>query len=304
MAGDNRVQGTTCEHASSLRILGRASPIEVSTYTGLKMAPRVLLLPFGGVRLALLAREPHTYYATYLAGEWRGLRIRRGDLVIDAGANIGDFTVRASRAVGPEGRVLAIEPSAESRALLAQNVLLNGAANVTISAAALSDRPSLRWYSASGSYLVQSPDGEAGSSQLQTEPLGAVMARAGFDRADVIKMDIEGAEVSALRDVESLRGTREIGVETHSPDSATATLANLRDAGFTDVRPYSIADALAGGVGAVLSHPMSIARAELETHGYASGRFFKLFSGYQDIPALRRKSGIKIYYARRRPPRS
>ena len=40
--------------------------------------------------------------------------IQKGDTVIDAGANIGEFTVIASTLVGPEGQVISIEPGPEN----------------------------------------------------------------------------------------------------------------------------------------------------------------------------------------------
>ena len=40
--------------------------------------------------------------------------IQKGDTVIDAGANNGVFTVIASTLVGPEGKVISIEPDPEN----------------------------------------------------------------------------------------------------------------------------------------------------------------------------------------------
>jgi len=41
-----------------------------------------------------------------------------GDVLVDAGAYIGDFVVKACSKVGPEGKVIAIEPSPEEYNLL------------------------------------------------------------------------------------------------------------------------------------------------------------------------------------------
>ena len=52
--------------------------------------------------------EPH------LTG-YRG-HLKPGMTFIDVGANIGYFTVLASRLVGPEGRVIGFEPNSETAA--------------------------------------------------------------------------------------------------------------------------------------------------------------------------------------------
>ena len=63
--------------------------------------------------------------------EWWNTRflatnLRPGETVIDAGAGIGYFTLLAADLVGPQGRVLALEPNPQSAALLRRNLELNG----------------------------------------------------------------------------------------------------------------------------------------------------------------------------------
>jgi FkbM family methyltransferase len=48
-----------------------------------------------------------------------------GDVIVDVGANIGVFTVIASKLVGSRGRVVAIEPNSESAKRLERNIALN-----------------------------------------------------------------------------------------------------------------------------------------------------------------------------------
>jgi FkbM family methyltransferase len=55
-----------------------------------------------------------------------------GDVVVDVGANIGFFTVLASILVGPTGRVVAFEPSAENVERLRANLAYNDCKNVTV----------------------------------------------------------------------------------------------------------------------------------------------------------------------------
>jgi hypothetical protein len=57
---------------------------------------------------------------------WIRRRLRRGDLFVDVGANIGYFALLASKAVGRSGRVVAIEASAVIFDSLRRNIVANG----------------------------------------------------------------------------------------------------------------------------------------------------------------------------------
>jgi ubiquinone/menaquinone biosynthesis C-methylase UbiE len=59
----------------------------------------------------------------------RALGVRRGAVIADVGSGPGYFTTRLARAVGPRGRVYAIDPEPEVLKVLVQR--LDGATNVT-----------------------------------------------------------------------------------------------------------------------------------------------------------------------------
>ena len=65
---------------------------------------------------------------------------RRGDWVVDVGANAGRYTCYMSTCVGEGGRVLAFEPIMESFSLLTENVHTCGATNVSLYNVALSSQ--------------------------------------------------------------------------------------------------------------------------------------------------------------------
>ena len=129
-----------------------------------------------------------------------------GATFVDVGANVGYFTVLGSRLVGPEGRVFAVEPEAESLRLLRTNIERGGCANVTvIEAAAVAEPGTAR--------LVRSPDGRSGSA-LRDDADGAPVRTERLDdllegaRVDVFKVDAEGSEPLALLGAgETIRST-------------------------------------------------------------------------------------------------
>ncbi|HYH40041.1 MAG TPA: FkbM family methyltransferase [Azospirillum sp.] len=78
------------------------------------------------------------YYGEYFESEVRLFRqmVRSGDVVIDAGANIGTHTLALARATGPTGRVLAFEPVRLNHQLLCANMALNSLTQVECTAIA------------------------------------------------------------------------------------------------------------------------------------------------------------------------
>lgn len=133
-----------------------------------------------------------------------------GMTVVDIGAHAGLYTLAASRRVGPGGRVIAFEPSPRERARLLKHIQLNHCGNVTIESMALGDADG-----EADLFVVQ--DHETGCNSLRPGNVGEVrpvrvavrrlddyLARGGIERVDVVKMDIEGAELSVLRGAERL----------------------------------------------------------------------------------------------------
>ena len=152
-----------------------------------------------GSTLIYVAREDAEVELTHLTRI-----LRRGDVVVDAGANFGIYTVIAAKAVGMEGRVLAFEPNALVMPVLKKNVELNGFRNVRLFQAALCDsdgEAQLYHYADLGpvGYAIAPGDtGDKGSETVTTVTLDSALKSEGLDRVDFLKLDIEGAELAAL----------------------------------------------------------------------------------------------------------
>ena len=137
-----------------------------------------------------------------------------GAVVVDGGAFIGDHTVPFADVVGPSGRVWAFEVYPLALDCLAYNT--QDLPQVTVVAAALAERRGsvqLRLASpcASMSYVT---DAECG---IPAVPLDAFT----FDRLDVIKLDLEGSELRALRGAAQQ-------LDRHHPVVITETGCQLR----------------------------------------------------------------------------
>lgn len=66
--------------------------------------------------------------------------IKRGDIVLDLGANIGYYTLIFAKLVGENGKVYAFEPDSTNFALLKKNVEINGYKNVVLVQKAVSNK--------------------------------------------------------------------------------------------------------------------------------------------------------------------
>jgi FkbM family methyltransferase len=139
-----------------------------------------------------------------LPGYFKYYSLKEGDTVIDGGAYLGDFTLYAAKVVGNSGRVIAFEPDLSNYKKLLENIVLNNIDNViVINKGLYSENTNLKFYndSSGGSFLI--------SENLESKPNGIVevpvaklddeMDRLGISSVDFIKMDIEGAEIEALK---------------------------------------------------------------------------------------------------------
>ena len=149
--------------------------------------------------------------------------VQPGMIALDIGAHIGYYTRKLSRLTGAEGRVIAFEPHPRTHQVLRHNT--RAFPNVTTLQAAVAEADgSAELYdylmmSASGSLHYdeslahqqraqmgagdvaprEQADFEMQKFRVDTVTVDGCLLELGIERVDVVKMDIEGAELSALR---------------------------------------------------------------------------------------------------------
>jgi FkbM family methyltransferase len=180
---------------------------------------------------------------------WMQQTLRPGDAFVDVGANIGYFTLLAAQTVGATGRVVAVEAHPGLAELLRRNVVINGVHGrvAVFEKAAWSEAAKLRFHQRAH-YSANSSVGSIGEDALadldDTEdvidvegvPLDDLLA--GLARVDVVKVDVEGAEVHAFTGMETtLRSNPNITVLF---EWSPAQIRNLGD------DPAALIDQLAG----------------------------------------------------------
>ena len=187
-----------------------AQPVICSTAHGFKM----LLNP---ARDALRGIEPTIFLTgTYETGTLHVFRkiLRRGDVVIDIGANIGLMSLYAAKLVGKAGEIMSFEPMMEEYDVLLKNIHLNRFEHVHAHNIALGAKNERKW-------IYAHPEINRGSSSLVKSSGGIAVTEVEIATLDdflflhpkknnirLVKIDVEGWELEVLKGAKSLLASR------------------------------------------------------------------------------------------------
>lgn len=170
--------------------------------------------------------------------------LNKGGTFIDVGANIGNFSLLASKAVGTTGHVIAIEPSSRDYDRLVDNIRLNQLENVIAPYKfAVSDRTGEKATlqianeerSALNTFAPEfSVKGitKVNTEEVETSTLDSFVERSGLSNIEAVKMDIEGSELKALHGaintITKFRPVMMIGVNEVSLKASGTTRAEVQ----------------------------------------------------------------------------
>lgn len=183
----------------------------------------------------------------YVTGEYeKYYKLKKGDIVVDAGANIGTFSVKAAKIVGDEGKVIAIEPEARNLKLLRRNIEANELRNVVVIHKGVWGgkgklRLNVSWNQTGHSFYRDDCYGTRDATdfkEVEIDSIDNILRELGIKGVDFIKMDIEGAEVEALKGMnETLKDNDvKLAIEVaHIVDGKTTDkiiIPDLKERGF------------------------------------------------------------------------
>ncbi|MFN3975386.1 MAG: FkbM family methyltransferase [Dehalococcoidia bacterium] len=165
---------------------------------------RVILYPDNSIYRSLF------YGRLYEPNEMAFLEstLKQGGVFVDVGANIGLYSLFASRLVGESGVVLALEPSEREFHRLQENIVLNRAQNIRARRVAASNEiGAVSLMVASGEtpgLNSLGPFGLEGTvldhvETVPAKPLDTLVEEESLQRVDFIKIDVEGAELKVLQ---------------------------------------------------------------------------------------------------------
>ncbi len=135
--------------------------------------------------------------------------VKEGDVVFDIGANIGFYTLLFSKLVGEEGKVYAFEPDPENFSILKKNIEANNINNVILINKAVSDKNEevdfyINQSNTSGNSMFKENLNQIASSSIKVEAISLDKYFKNNIKVDFVKIDIEGAEVRALKGMEKI----------------------------------------------------------------------------------------------------
>jgi FkbM family methyltransferase len=175
----------------------------------------------------------------------RLFRVDEGDVVVDVGANVGTFTLKAWKETGEKGKIFAFEPESRNYKRLCRNLRINRCANVVPINAAVSD------FNGTADFYVKEvslqntllPETTLTIDthtvtvvKVPVRTVSSVLEDFGMDRIDFLKVDAEGAEFEVLRGVEKLMSDRKIGkvsVATYHSKEQTKIISDfLKNLGY------------------------------------------------------------------------
>ena len=140
-----------------------------------------------------------------------------GDVIVDIGAGYGEEALPLSRIVGATGRILSFEAHPRAYRGLLLMCELNDLDNVKpYNVAVMADEGTLHISDDDPISKGNTVIGQTGGIDVEANTFDRVVQDQGLTRIDLVKMNIEGAEVQALEGMASaLKVTRHIFVECH-----------------------------------------------------------------------------------------
>lgn len=143
---------------------------------------------FVGQRIALEKYEP---YLTELMLS----KIKKGDVVLDIGANIGYDTVLFSDKVGKKGKVIAIEPDPVNFEILQKNIKENKLTNVVaVQAAVGKENKKMKIFESKENFGDHRMWGNGPTKPVFCRRLDDLLKELEYQKIDFIKMDVQGFE--------------------------------------------------------------------------------------------------------------
>jgi FkbM family methyltransferase len=198
--------------------------------------------------------SPRAYYQflaeTFILDVYRtGELLRENDLVLDLGATMGDFSVFASKKVGNNGKVIAIEPDPYSYEILKKNIERNNCQNIVAVNLGIGSAPEekdITFFSRTYRCKLNSLENILEELDIR-------------DKINFIKMDIEGFEAEVVfKSLKTIKEANVISVEFHGTKQKLDEL--LLPNGFS-YRPITMRYVYKNLLKHLLLHPITFSKA-------------------------------------------
>ncbi len=217
--------------------LNSAAPQGLSevTVTGGELAGAKLLLD--------MQTEKDYWLGTYEMNLQQAIRdwAQPGMVAYDVGANIGYVSLLLAKRVGENGKVFSFEPLPDNQERLQKNVALNPNLSVRLIPKAVADKAGETTFLVHSSGGMGKLQGSFGknvdfATQMEVETIGLddFVYKEKNAAPNIIKIDIEGGEVQALKGMQRLlkKAKPILLIELHGHEAAHAAWTVLREADY------------------------------------------------------------------------
>lgn len=162
--------------------------------------------------------------------------LRPGMTFYDVGANAGYFTLFGAHLVGDQGRIVAIEGHPKTAHQLRRQIAANGGGNVTLIPKAVSDKVGTAEFADDTIAVMASlaPENtDRRTVHVETTTLDTIAGETA--PPDMLKIDIEGAEIAALNGARNTIAKHRpiLLVEVHSPEIAAEYEKLMNEFGYS-----------------------------------------------------------------------
>ena len=137
--------------------------------------------------------------------------VENGDFIFDVGSSIGWYALKMSKKVGEKGKVIAIEPDPNNFYYLKKNLELNNLTNVMpLNLGAWSNKGKLKLVCDKYASLLYNTltiselKEEKECILINVDTIDNIVRDLNLEKVDLIKMDIEGAELEAIKGANNL----------------------------------------------------------------------------------------------------
>ncbi|MEM5772601.1 MAG: FkbM family methyltransferase [Candidatus Aenigmatarchaeota archaeon] len=165
----------------------------------------------------------------FYAEEYYPIKITERDVILDVGANIGMsvlyFYKKGAR------NIIAIEPEPRNFELLKLNILSNKLHSIKLLNLAISDEPGTLSFNDTGGTATAYKSND--HSGIEADTLDNVLTKLGNPDISILKMDIEGFEVKALKNFQRHESIKQVIIETHSKELTNEIIHILKEWGLT-----------------------------------------------------------------------
>jgi FkbM family methyltransferase len=186
-------------------------------------------------------------YKRYVNGYWLGqyeLPLQHAlwrelgphQCVFDVGANAGFFTLVAAKRVGSFGKVVAFEPHPQNAETVREQIALNGMRQCEVAEAGIAANEGVSFFSYPETEFSTTHLGDPRAGELTLEvPVTTLdLACTKYGTPNLIKMDIEGGEVEALKGASQLLVNSKVTwlIELHGQSCSMMMQETLSEYGY------------------------------------------------------------------------